>query len=281
MEKNKFEMFINAIGWVVIGFGLLAYFLYYTMSFEGNLQTMFFEFHTYIHTAFVIALTIVVVGMGITSGANRGLVHKDFKEANEKNKVIIQELNSKIKDFRVFVRMLNEQEKINVIEDFLFSKEKNSIDELTKKELKELQRIPILTHNILGFTRPLYIEISKGGEIKYGDSYDIKMESRKARWQKALVGLGTSFITYKMIFEWGNIGHAFVSTLILAAILLINFLFQFSKPYAILTVMLPRVVDNKETLYNSFKEYEKGNIKFDKKIIETVVEPPLENEPEL
>ncbi len=266
--KTKFaDGLYKHFSWLIILLSMVGYLAYQTMVFDGDLMTTLTDLQSLIHLLFVIFLNITVVSGANDKGVQDGLLSKEFEKADEVNNRLIKAYNNNTEMFRKYIRKLNKHERLILEEDFLFNVGDKKVEELTKKELRKFKKLKPIYHNIFGFNLPLYYESQKDGNVNYGASFDKRKDKAKAMITKVVTGLLFGAMTVNLIVDIGNIGNAFISLLIISSGLAISYLMNFFKPLFTLKYELPKKVIQKHTLFQSFNEYQKGDIEL-KEVVE-------------
>lgn len=280
--KTKFvDGLYKYFSWLIIVLSMVGYLAYQTMIFDGDIMSALTDIQSAIHLLFVVFLNIVVVSGANDKGVQEGLLSVEFEKADELNNKLIKLYNNNKDGFREYVKKLNIHERLVLEEDFLFSIGDKTKEQLTKKELKQFNKLKPIYHNIFGFNLPLYYESEKDGNVKYGASYDKRKGKTKAMISKVITGLLFGAMTVNMIIDITNIGNAFISLLIISSGLIISYLMHFFKPLFTLKYELPKKVIQKHTLYDSYNDYKTGNIELiteTETVEEIIVDEPVEVE---
>lgn len=251
--NNTLDKLYKGIGWLIIGISLLAYFFAQILVLNGDIISTITSFEGILHMLFVVFLNIMVVGLANDKGTIDGLESQEFQKAEELNKVLITFYNNFKERFRNYIWGLNKYEKHILEEDFLYHVGVKTKEELTKKQLKEFNKLKPIKHNIQGFNLPLYYETNRKNEISYDSSYDARRGKTKMQIKKFITGMLFGSMTINMIADWKNVGAAFVSLIIIAVGLVFNYFMQVYIPYNILKRIIPKKVLNKNNLKLSFE----------------------------
>lgn len=252
--------------WIILVLSLLAYVAYYTLTFDGTLQSAASDWRTWVHIAFVIYLNITMVTGAYDSGTTNGLSSPEFIQSDKLNNVIIGSVNNEMKDFRYYIKTLNKHELITIQEEYLFSVGDKQVEDLSPKELKKYKKLKPIQHNIYGFNLPLYYEMTRNGKISYQASVKKNQGKRSAQINKVFTGLMFGAMTVNMSVQLGNLGTAFTSLLVISAGLMITFLLSYVRQVIKYRFDIPKKVLLKHTLYKSYTEFKNGTHKL--KIIE-------------
>ena len=216
------------------------------------------DFRSIIHLLFTITANVFSVSVAYDKGLDKGLDSIAFKEADKTNNEIIQYVNSNYEKTLDYIVHLNELEKNNAVREFLLSKEKRSIDELNKRELRQLRRLKPKRYTTKGLTASLYYEKVKGNVHNFDASYSHSSKTWSLT-SKVSFGLLSGLMTLQIGFVWQNVGQALLSTLLLSGIMSANYLYNYNKPILQLTKRIPKKVDNKKTFYESLKTFKGVN----------------------
>jgi hypothetical protein len=260
MAKFMDKMYKNYV-WIVIALSLIIYLAYRVMSFDGTLQVTVEDPQTWIQLLFVVWLNVNMVSGAYDNATSAGLQSEEFELADELNNKIVQSVNNEMKDFRSYVKALNEHELVSVREDYLFKVGDKTVDELTEEEKKEYDELKPVRHNIYGFNLPLYYDITKSGEIGYKASIKKDEGKRRKQIRKVFTGVLFGAMTINMVFALDNIGSAFTSLLIIMGGLAITFLMTYFPQLFKFKYEIPKKVVLKNTLYKSYISYKNGTHK--------------------
>lgn len=254
---NFLDKLYDVFGIAIIILGVVAYFFYNTMQFQGGIQRAMVDPHTWIHAIFVTVLQVLTVSVGSDKGFSKGISSAEFIDADDENNDIINEVNGQLTEFRTFNTKLSKHNQQIVQDDYRYNKYNDKPDsELTKRQLKKLHNLSYLKYDISGFNLPLYYTKGRGGSVKTDASYDLDRNKLWAMVKKIGMALITVGLTFNMSFVTQNLGNAFFSLLILIANLTMVYLFYFFKPYTQLSRILPQKVKVKKNLFQSYKENE-------------------------
>ena len=262
--------------WIILVLSLLAYVAYYTLTFDGTLQSAVSDWRTWVHIAFVIYLNITMVTGAYDSGTTNGLSSEEFGDSDKLNNKIIESVNNEMKDFREYIKALNKNELITIQEEYLFSVGDKQVEDLTDKELKKYKKLKPIQHNIYGFNLPLYYEMTRNGHISYQASVRKNQGKRMAQVNKVFTGLMFGAMTVNMSVQLGNLGTAFTSLLVISAGLMITFLLSYVRQTIKYRFEIPKKVLLKFSLYKSYTEFKNGTHKL--KIIEEKDKENIEKE---
>ena len=244
--------------WIIISLSLVAYFAYRVMSFDGEIAATLLDYQTYVQLLFVIFININMVSGAFDSGTSQGVSSVEFDLADKVNNKIITSVNNEMKDFREYIKRLNEHELINMQEDYLFKVGDKKLEDLTPNELKAYKKLKPIRHNIYGFNLPLYYELSKNQEVSYGASINKNQGKRIKQFKKIFSAALFGTMTINMMFSVDNVGDAFISLIIISVGLILTFIMTFVPQLYKFKVELPKKVLLKNTLYNSYIEYKNG-----------------------
>lgn len=257
-RSDNWDKLYQASGYIVIGGLLLAYFIFQAMIFKMPLVEMFNDFKSWIHTLFTIFTQSVTVSVGYDKGLAVALESEEFKKADERNNIVIKYINNHQTETIDYIQMLNDSSRGIVVQDFLLSVGKLTLEDLTKKEQKELSKIKPVKHSSEGLNTPIYYAKTKGNTISYSATYSNESKTQ-AQTKKILFGGLFAFMTIAPQFIMGNIGNAVWSTIILSAGVLITYFLNFNEPIIKLTKVIPKRVDNKYAFYEGLKEWIESN----------------------
>ena len=252
--KDTYDKFYDAIGYIILIGLLVAYFFLQASTLEMPVLEMLQDFRSIIHLLFTITANVFSVSVAYDKGLDKGLDSIAFKEADKTNNEIIQYVNSNYEKTLDYITHLNELEKNNAVREFLLSKEKRSIDELNKRELRQLRRLKPKRYTTKGLTASLYYEKVRGTV----HNFDASVSQGSKTWSlisKVTFGLLSGLMTVQIGFVWQNVGQALISTLLLSGVMSANYLFNYNKPILQLTKRIPKKVDNKKTFYESLKTF--------------------------
>jgi len=267
MAKFMDKVYKNYV-WIVIALSLLGYFAYRVLSFDGTLQSTLQDPHTWIQIIFVIWLNVNMVSGAYDSGTSNGLNSEEFELADDLNNKLITNVNNEMKDFRDYVRKLNDHELVTVREDYLFKVGDKTKEELTEEELAEYENLKPIRHNIYGFNLPLYYEVTKNGHIDYQASIKKNEGKLKKQIRKGLTGVLYGAMTVNMMFALENVGDAFISLIIISVGLMITFLMTYIPQVFKFKYEIPKKVILKNTLYNSYVDFKNGKHKLKRMVDE-------------
>lgn len=254
---SKFlDKFSKYAEWVVIVVSLLAYFGYQIMSFDGSIGTIARDPQSWIHLFFVVYLNQVILGASTNSAISYGVNCEEYKLAEELNNKIIKGYNNNSKKFRAYIKIMNDEEQKEMQDDFLFKVGDKELKDLTKKELRKYKKIKATTHDIYGFNLPLYYELARGNKITYKASVEKNKGMWKKRISKLFVGLLFGAMTVNMVFNFENVGNAFISLIIISSGLIITYFMTFIPMIYMFKYDIPKKVILKKTLFDGYKEYE-------------------------
>ena len=263
MPKFMDKVYKNYV-WIIIALSLIGYFAYRVMSFDGSLESTLKDHSTYVNILFVIWLNVNMVSGAYDSGTSNGLNSKEFELADKLNNKLITNVNNEMKNFRDYVKALNIHELVTVQEDYLFKVGDKKVSELTEEERKVYDALKPIRHNIYGFNLPLYYEVTKNGNINYQASMRKNEGKLKKQIRKGFTGILFGAMTVNMMFALENVGTAFVSLLIISVGLIITFLMTYFPQMFKFKYEIPKKVVLKNTLYDSYVDYKKGNHKLKK-----------------
>jgi len=251
----KIYKYTNVIAMALL---MTAYFLYQTYDMAGSIERAILEVSMWINIIFSTVIQVLAVNLGYDKAEEKGLDSETFISAEKLNNGIIKSVNNELDDFRVFAKKMNENEKAVIISDFLFSIGDKTIDELSKKELRQLKRLKPLVHDIYGFNLPLYYETTRNGKITYKASIKKNESKFFFQLQKMLMGVLFGAMTVNVSFSWSNLGQAFLNMLIVGGGVVVSYFMVFTPQYRKYTHTIPMKVMRKNTLYNSYIDYKNG-----------------------
>src|SRR5690554_5519605 len=262
--KDTYDKFYDAIGYIILIGLLVAYFFLQASILEMPVLEMLQDFRSIIHLLFTITANVFTVSVAYDKGLDKGLDSIAFQEADKTNNEIIQYVNSNYEKTLDYIVHLNELEKNNAVREFLFSKDKRSIDELNKRELRQLRRLKPKRYTTKGLTASLYYEKVRGNVHNFDASFS-QSSKTLSLISKVTFGLLSGLMTVQIGFVWQNVGQALISTLLLSGIMSANYLFNYNKPILQLTKRIPKKVDNKKTFYESLKTFKGVKLDDDEK----------------
>lgn len=243
----------KSVGWIVLVLMLGAYLFFQMIEFEGNIGTVLTSVGGVAHLVFVIFLQNLTVSLARDNSVNSGIIDDRFIKANELNNKYIKKYNKNKKKFRLYVRALNIELKKTMQEDFLFSKDVERAEELSKRDLRKYNRLKPLQHDISGFGLPLLYSVSRDKKIRYDASYDPEKNKIIAMIKKTLTGVMYGMMTVNVAINITNFGAAMISVAVITFGLIITYLFNMIPPYNKLTRVIPYQVLDKTTLFDSFE----------------------------
>lgn len=252
MKKIMDEVY-RYYAWIILALSIAAYFVFYTLNFNGSLEQAINDWRSWLHLVFVTWLNITMAGTAFDSGMQWGLTSDEYELADKVNDNLIKAVKNEKSTFRGYVKELNESELEALRDDFLFSLGKD-YDDLTPKELKRYNKLIAIQHDIHGFDLPLYYEISRNGKIKYNASINVGKKKLWIRLQRAFGGVLFGAMTVNISFAWSNIGDAFASVLVIISGLAITFILIAFPQYFRLKFILPKRVIMKQNLWDTYKE---------------------------
>lgn len=244
--------------WIIMILSMFAYLAFQILQFNGSLESTLSDWRTYVHLLFVIYLNVTMVAGAYDSGISYGVQSLEFTLADQLNNKIISSANNEMKEFREYVKKLNDHELQSLREDYLFSIGDKKVEKLTEKELKAYNELQPIVHNIYGFNLPLFYEISKNGQVNYAASMKKNEGKTKAMIKKVFIGLLFGSMTINVAFATDNVGTAFVSLAIISVGLITTFLMTYFPQVFKLKYELPKKVILKQTIYNSYIDYKNG-----------------------
>lgn len=281
----------KSVGWIVLVLMLGAYLFFQMIEFKGEIGTVLTSVGGILHLVFVIFLQNLTVSIARDSSVNNGIIDDRFIKANELNNKYIKKYNKNKKRFRLYVRALNIELKKTMQEDFLFSKDVERAEELSKRDLRKYNRLKPLQHDISGFGLPLLYSVSRNKKIRYDAGYDPEKNKIIAMIKKTLTGLMYGMMTVNVAINITNFGAAMISVAVITFGLVITYLFNMIPPYNKLTRVIPYQVLDKVTLFDSFElegeklikkykelevvELDKEEVELDKELGETEKEEPI------
>ncbi len=242
--------------WVVLVLSLVAYFIFFTLEFNGSIQQAVNDYRTWLHLIFVTWLNVTMAGTAFDSGMQWGLMSDEFDTADKLNNQIIKAVNPKKKVFYKFIKHLNKTELENLQEDFRMSIGDKDENKWTKKEKRRYERLKPIVHDVEGFSLPLYYTATKSGKVGYNASINVGKSKRWTMFHRAFTGLLFGAMTYNVSFLWSNIGDAFASLIIIISGLAITFILIAFPNYFRLKHIVPKRVIMKDNLYKTFVENE-------------------------
>lgn len=260
MSKLLDNLYKN-LTWIIIVISIIGYLAYRVVKVDGDIETMIMSLDTWLNIFFVIWLNLNVQTGAINSAISAGIDSQEFKLADELNNKIIKSVNNEIKDFREYVKKLNEEERLRVEEEFLFRCGVDDKNKLTRKQLRKFKRLKSITHDIKGFNLPLYYEMTYNGNIKYESSFNKNKRIIVKRLGKILNGILFGVMSVNIAFNVEGVGEALLSVVVIGAGLLITYIVSFAPVMFRLKYVIPKGVILKNTLYTSYIEYKTGQHK--------------------
>lgn len=244
--------------WIVLGLSLIGYLAYYTLSFQGTIESAINDIRTWIHLLFVVYVNVTMAGAAYDTGTSQGLLSAEFKEADVLNNKIVKSVNNEMANFRTFVKELNAQELKNIQEDYLFSVGDKKVEDLSPSQKKKYDKLKPVQHNIYGFNLPLYYEMTRNGKVKYQASLKKNQGKLWIKFNRGLSGILFGAMTINMMFTLQNIGSALTSLLVILVGLGITFIMIALPQIFKLRYNIPQKVILKYNLYESYIEYKNG-----------------------
>lgn len=275
--------------WIIIVLSMLAYFAYQILDFQGDIQKTLIDWQTWVHVLFVIFINVMVVSGAFDSGSVVGISSEEFNLADKLNNKIVTSVNNEMKDFRDYVKALNGHELQSLRDDFLFKVGDKTYEQLTKRQLKQYNKLKPLRHDIYGFNLPLYYEMSKDGQVKYHASTKRNQGKLRKQISKIFTGVLFAGMTINVAFSLANVGAAFISLMIIGVGLILTYVLTFFPQVFKFKSDLPKKVILKKTLFDSFVDYKMGLhqlkkldiVEETKKVVEEVkIETPTAEEKE-
>lgn len=236
---------------------LVAYFVFQSLLIGQSIVDMLSDFKGVIHLIFSIFAQVFLGTIGYDDGLTKALVDERFIEANTANEEYIKYFNEHFDDLFDYTDYLTENEKKTVVKDFLRGVGKRSVDDLTKKELRQFKKLKPKKHSTKGANLPLYYKHQSGDTITYDASFHADKYKLIRTIRKIAFGMLGGLMTIEVIFMWNNVGQALASTFILLAMMVISYLMQFLFPYNRLTKIVPQEVKSKKILYDGLKTFQK------------------------
>ena len=240
--------------WFILTISIVAYVIFYTLTFNGSIEQAVTEWRNWLHLIFVTYLNVIMAGSAFDSGLQWGIMSAEFEEADKLNDKLIKEAKNDIKPFRGFISDLNREELETVREDFLFNIGDKTVDKLTPKEKMAYDKLTAVQHDIEGFNFPLYYTVTKGGKIKYDASIDVGKRKTSLMIQRAFTGLLFGAMTVNVSFALSNLTDAVMSVLVIVAGLFITFVMIAFPQYFKLKNIIPKKVIMKHNLWQTYKE---------------------------
>lgn len=268
------------LSWLVVLISIIGYLAYRTFTMDGDIESVASDINTWINIMFVIWLNLNVLNGSINSGISAGVESVEFKKADEVNNKIIKSVNNEMKSFRDYVKLLNENEKMRVEEDYLFKCGVDSKDELTKRQLKGFKKLKPIRHDVSGFNLPLYYELTSNGHIRYESSFNKNKGIWSKRIGKVITGILFGAMSVNVVFNVEGLGEAMMGVIVISAGLLLTYLLSFMPPMFRLRFAIPKGVILKHTLYSSYIDYKNGKHELkqividEKETVEPIVEQP-------
>ena len=256
MAKNALDYIYKQMIWIVVVLSLGAYLLYRTIEFNGSIERVVNDPNAWLNTLFIVYLQITVQSGSRNQAMAVAMETEVFKKADEINDKIIKEVKNKMRKLRTYVRYLNEEEKAKIEDDFFFSNGDVPFEKMTKRQKRKFKKLKPLQHNIQGFNYPLYYQLDKNRTLSYEASFDASKGSKSRAIKKIMQGLIYSGITTNVAFNANGIKEAFISIGIISVGLIITFVLSYHPVYFKLTKQLPKIVIQKDNLYQSFLENE-------------------------
>ena len=253
--SEKIDKFYGIINYFILAGILIAYFIYYALSYDKSFVDIISDWTTIVHTAFVIFAQIITISIAHGKSLDDALSHVNFIDANKLNNEIIKFFRQHYEELLNYITKLNKNEREATERDFLFANEVVSVKELNKKQLKRFKKLKPLVYSSKGIIKPIYSKSNKGNRVDYDASINIDGKKFRSMLTKIFTGVLFALLTVQVSIVWNNMGQAFFATTILASGMAITFFFNYSKLMRALTKVAPELVGNKENFYLGFKEY--------------------------
>lgn len=278
MKNNIFDKIYKHYSWIIVGLGLVGFFLYQVMTFEGGLGSIVRDFKTYVMIAYTIGLNLVVISNAVDKSLADSFDSESYKTSEQINDIIIKDIRNNRDDFYNYIKSLNAHEKRITQEDYLMSKGK-LVDDLTAKELKEFNKLKPRFYNVSGFTLPIFFEEKRNKEVSYNDAtVSTGSFKKKGFFKKSLNGILLGAMSISITFSFQRVGDAFIQVGIIGAGLIMSYINYYARPKHFLTNVIPNMIKSKYTLYLSFKDYQKGKLELKEELVVEKVEEVVKEE---
>lgn len=260
LKESFFDRIIKNYTWIVLGLGLTVQLLYNTASMDTPIVELLYEPKMWVSIVFNLFLHYMMIDAAIDKSIDDSVVSQEFEKANAINDIIITDIRNNMDQFIPFIRKFNSNEKRIAQEMFLMNKGVITVDELTEEQLKDFEKIDYNKHDISNYTLPLLYSKNKNKTISYDANFDEKEFKRKGKASKAIAIIVLSTLNVGVTFYWNNFGDALINTSMTLGALGLSYIFNYSKPKIQLRMRIPEQVKIKQSLYKSFKEYQKGMV---------------------
>lgn len=267
LGMDKFLDKINKhASWIIVAFGIGAKFILNAMTMELDLNVMIRDYMLWVDIIFTVVLNLIVVSNAIDKSVIDGLLSVEFKTADAKNNIIIEDVRNNLPEFINFIKKWNANELRITQEVFLANKGVAHYDDLNEEAKIEFERLKPNWYNIEGYTMPLYAKNIKGKEYTFNATFNEATYKKRGYLAKTFFGLLSGAMTFGGVFRLNNISNAIAQTLILIFTLLISYFNYYRHPRKEFLFILPQEVNQKESVYKSFKKYQLGQIELKEEI---------------
>lgn len=259
-KTNFMDKLSKIYVWIIVGVGLFISFLYEIMVVDKPAIEWLTDWKMWVGTTLTLALHLLLIGEAISKSIIDSIETIEFKIADEKNDIIIEDVRNNFDEFHKYINALNDNEKRIAQESYL-TKVGVALDHLNEEQLIEFNNLEYDRHIINDFATPILYTKNKNREITYSANFDEQSFRRKGLGKKTITTFVFSALTIGISFTFDNVLGAVINLGITAGGLMITYLINYAKPKYILQTLIPQQVKGKEVLYKSFKNYQKGALK--------------------
>lgn len=258
--NDTLEKIYNAIGYIIMGGLLFAYFIFQSSTFEKPILQLIQSYENIIHVLFTTFANVLVVSIGFDSGLDKALSNEKFLLADKNNNDMINDFDNNYERLIDYIEYKTKLSKQSAQKEFLSNIDKKYVEDLNEKELKKYKKIKYNKYTLKGLTRPLYSKPIKNNLYSFDVSYKQNSSKTFSMIKKLLTGFMFGFMTVDIIIKWTNLGDALFATLSLGAIMLSVYSMNYAKPILTLTKEKPKEVENKKLFHSAFMEYIKKGL---------------------
>lgn len=249
-----FDKIMKYNQWIVLGSMLFGYLAFLVLTPEASIENTITDWQTWVHTIFVVYLNIMTVSLSLDTATEHGLNLEEFELADDLNNKLIKKYNASKKEFRAYVKALNEHELRSMQEDFLYNHGAESEDDLSPKLRRLYKKLKPIRHDIYGYNLALFYEITKNGEVKYKSSIAKNEGKRKKQISKGIMGIVFSAMSVNMALTVSNLSSALVSLVVILSGLFITYFMIYTPQLNKFKKEIPKKVLGKKILMDSFEE---------------------------
>ena len=107
--SEKIDKFYGMINYFILAGILIAYFIYYALSYDKSFVDIISDWTTIVHTAFVIFAQIITISIAHGKSLDDALSHVNFTKANKLNNEIIKFFRQHYEELLNYITKLNKK----------------------------------------------------------------------------------------------------------------------------------------------------------------------------